>query len=100
MKKLFVLGAFLTLIIASASAQGPGNRVSRQRVENGFHSGQLNRPERSRLKKDQFRFKAERRRAHRDGRVSPRERRRLHKMRRHDRREIFRFKHNGHRRVI
>ena len=100
MKKLFVLGVILTLMAASASAQGPGDRTRRQRIENGFNNGQLTRPERFRLHKDEFRYKTERRRAFRDGRVTPRERRRLHKMRVHDRREIFRMKHNGRRRLI
>jgi hypothetical protein len=100
MKKLFVLGAIFTLFIASASAQGPGDRIRRQRTENGISSGQLNRPEKFRLQKDRVRYKAEKRRAGRDGRVGPSEKRRLHKMKRHNRHEAFRFKHNGRRRVL
>lgn len=100
MKKLFVLGVILTLLAASASAQGPGDRIQRQRIERGFNNGQLTRPERFRLERDHHRFKAERRRAFSDGRVTPRERRRLNHMRRHERRETFRFKHNSRRRLI
>ncbi|MBL7741773.1 MAG: hypothetical protein JNK14_21315 [Chitinophagaceae bacterium] len=100
MKKLFVLGLVLTIIAASATAQGPRDRVRRERIERGFENRQLTRPEKFRLQKSQFRFKAERRRALRDGKVTPMERRRLHMMKRHDNREIFRLKHNGRRRVI
>ncbi|MDP4263177.1 MAG: hypothetical protein Q8941_11675 [Bacteroidota bacterium] len=100
MKKLFVLGAILTLLAVSASAQGPGERTRQQRIERGFNNGQLTRPEKFRLENDHRRIKAERRRAFSDGRVTPMERRRLHNMRRHENREIFRLKHNGRRRVI
>jgi hypothetical protein len=100
MKKLFVLGVILTLLAASASAQGLGDRIQRQRVERGFNNGQLTRPERFRLHNDRTRIKTERRRAFRDGRINPSERRRLHRMRRHERREMRRFKHNGRRRLI
>lgn len=100
MKKIFVLGAMLTLFIVSASAQGPGDRIRRERIERGFNNGQLTRPEKFRLHQNGFRQKAERRRALSDGRVTPLERRRLHKMNRHNRREIFRLKHNDRRRVI
>lgn len=100
MKKLFVLGLILTILAASATAQGPRDRIRRERIERGFQNGQLTRPEKFRLHQNQFRFKAERRRALRDGKVTGFERRRLHTMKRHDRREIFRLKHNGRRRVI
>lgn len=100
MKKIFVLAVVLTLIAASASAQRTVDRIQRQRIERGFNSGQLTRPEKFRLHKDRVHYKAERRRAFRDGRVSHIERRRLHKMKQHNRRETFRFKHNARRRLI
>ena len=100
MKKLFVLGVILTLLTASASAQRPGDHIQRQRIERGFDNGQLTRPEKFRLHTDRARIKVERRRAFRDGRVNPSERRRLNKMRKHNRREMFRLKHNGRRRLI
>lgn len=100
MKKIFVLGLVLTIIAASASAQGPGDRIQRHRMERGFRDGQLTRPEKSHLQRDRMAYKAERRRAHRDGTVTRGERRRLHKMRQHNRREAFRFEHNRHHRVI
>jgi hypothetical protein len=52
------------------------------------------------LHRNEVRHKIERRRALRDGRVTPMEKRRLNKVRRHDRREIFRLRHNGRRRLI
>ena len=100
MKKLFVLAVILTLLAASASAQRAADRIRRQRIERSFDNGQLTRPERFRLRKDETRLRVEKRRALRDGRLTPHERRRLNKMRRHERREMFRLKHNGRRRLI
>jgi hypothetical protein len=100
MKKLFVLGAVLTLFIASASAQRPVDRTRKERIENGFQRGQLTRPEKFNLQRDQYRHKIEKRRAFRDGKLTRKEKRRLHKNRRHDRHEMFRYKHNGRRRVL
>jgi hypothetical protein len=99
MKKLFLLGVIVTLLATSASAQRTGDRIQRQRVERGFDNGQLTRPEKFRLQKDRSRIKHERRRDFRDGRINHVERRRLHKMRQHNRRETFRFRHNGRRRL-
>ena len=100
MKKLFVLAVILTLLAATASAQRAGDRIRRQRIERSFDNGQLTRPERFRLHKNETRLRIEKRRALRDGRLTPHERRRLNKMRRHERREMFRLKHNGRRRLI
>jgi hypothetical protein len=100
MKKLFVLGVVLTLLAASASAQRTGDRIRNHRIERGFDNGQLTRSERARLHRNETRLRFEKRRALRDGRITPRERRRIAKMQRHERREIFRLKHNGRRRLI
>jgi hypothetical protein len=100
MKKLFVLGVILTLLTGAASAQRSGDRIRQQRIERGVNNGQLTRPEKLRLQKDEFRYKNERRRAFRDGRLDRRERRRLHKMRRHEHRQTFRLQHNRNRRPI
>ena len=100
MKRLLLLSIVLTLFVASASAQQRGDRIRRHRIERSFDNGQLTRPEKFRLQKNQFRYKVEKRRAGRDGRITPLERRRLSKMKRHDRREMFRYRHNGRRRVI
>ena len=102
MKKILFLGFILTLIFSvSASAQiTEGRHLRHQREMQGFRSGELNRFEMRRLHHDEFRYHMARRRAHRDGRVSPFERRHLNKMRRHDRRELYRFRHNRFHRVI
>lgn len=100
MKKLFVLGVVFTLLAVSASAQTSRDRIARHRIERGFDHGQLTRHEKFRLQKNEFRYKSERRRALRDGKVTPMERRRLQSMKRQNSRDIFRMKHNGRRRAI
>jgi hypothetical protein len=100
MKKLFVLAAMVTLLAVSASAQVSGDRMRRHRTERGFNGGRLTRPEKFRLQKNDARYRVEKRRASRDGRIDRFERRKLNKMRRHDRRETFRLRHNGRRRLI
>jgi len=105
MKKIFILALSLVFISAAASAQKDdlGDRYRRHRMEQGFRDGQLTRPERHQFHRDQFRYRIAQHRARRDGRVGPIERRRLHKMRMHNRRELYRFRHNRfhrHHRVI
>jgi hypothetical protein len=101
MKKILILGLSVILFTAAASAQlGPRERIQNHRVTEGFNNGQITRPERFQLRRDELRYKTEQRHARRDGFVSPRERRRLHQMRRHERRETFRFKHNRHHRIF
>ena len=100
MKKLFGLSIILILLAACASAQGPGDRIRSHRIERGFDNRQLTRGEKLRLHRNEIRYRVEKRRALRDGRITRHEKRRLNKMRRHERREIFRLKHNGRRRLI
>lgn len=100
MKKLLAVGFMLMILTVAVSAQGIRERVQKHRVREGFRSGQITRPERFELRKDQFRYRTMERRAHRDGRVTPMERRRLHKMKAENRRDQFRFRHNRQRRVI
>jgi hypothetical protein len=100
MKKILLLGAVLTLFIVSASAQGPRDRTRGHRVERGFDRGQITRGEKFRVQKNRQEFKHEKRKALRNGRISSAERRKLQKMKRHDRRDITRFKHNSRRRVM
>jgi hypothetical protein len=102
MKKILFLGLILTLIFSvSASAQIAESRHFRhQREMQGFRDGELNRFEMRRLHHDEFSYHMARRRAYRDGRISPFERRHLNKMRRHNRRELYRFRHNRFHRVI
>jgi len=101
MKKILFLALILSLFAAAASAQvTDGHRFRHQRDMQSFHRRELTRPELRRLHHDQIRYKIARRRAHRDGRVTSLERRRLLQMRKHERRELYRFRHNDHRRVI
>ena len=100
MKKIFAIGLVLTLITVAASAQKTPDRDRRFRTEQRFNDKQLNRPERMKLRNDRLRYKNTQRRANRDRFVSPRERRHLMIIRKHNRREAFRFRHNRFRRVI
>jgi len=95
MKKITVLSFILVLFSVAASAQvRPGirqhNRVNRQ----------FTRPEKMELRRDVARYRIIKRQAGRDGIVTPMERRRLHRAKCETRRDAFRFKHNGRRRVI
>lgn len=101
MKKILFLGLILTLFAAAASAQQTTRgRFHHQRDMQSSHRGGLDRFEARHLRHDQFRYRIARRRAHRDGIVTPFERRRLNKMKRHERHEMYRFRHTHHGRVI
>lgn len=100
MKKLVALSFLVMILTVAVSAQTTRERIQKHRVREGFRSGQITRPERFELRKDQFRYQSMQRRAHRDGRVTPIERRRLHKQKAENRREQFRYMHNRQRRVI
>jgi hypothetical protein len=102
MKKILFLGLILTLVFTvSASAQiTDGKRYHRQREMRSFRHGDPSRYELRRLHHDEFRYKMARRRAYYDGRISPYERRHLNKMGRHERHELYRFRHNRFRQVI
>jgi hypothetical protein len=100
MKKLVTLSLLVLLMSTAVSAQIRSDRFRRQRITHGFSNGQITRPERLELRKDQFRYRIAERKAHRDGRVTPLERRRLQAIKRDNRRELFRFKHNNRRRII
>jgi hypothetical protein len=101
MKKIFFIGLILTLFTVVASAQvTEGQRFHHQREMRSSRRGELNHYELRRLHRDGLRYKMSRRRARRDGIVTPFEHRRLNKMRRHERHEHYRFRHNNQRRVI
>jgi hypothetical protein len=100
MKKILSISLVLILLSAAASAQRSGDRIRRNYIKQGFSSGQISRPERFELRKDAVRYKAAQHHARRDGVVTPLERRRIHKLRCETRRDAFRFKHNGRRRLI
>ena len=99
MKKILFLGFILTLIFSvSASAQIADGNKYRNRETRTYNDGSLNRYESKRLQQDNVRYKMERRKAYRDGRISRHERRHLNKMRKHERRELHRYRHNRHHR--
>ena len=91
MKKLLFATLILALLAGTVSAQ---SRVNRQR------HGQLTRTEVRHLRHDGIRYKAASKRAHRDGIVTRSERRRLIAMKRDQRRDLYRFRHNNRRRLI
>ena len=101
MKKILALSLAIVVFSVAASAQGgPESRFRKARLQRGFTSGQINRPERRELGKDAFHYKMLQNNARRDGVITPFERRRLHRARCESRRDLFRFKHNGRRRLI
>jgi hypothetical protein len=100
MKKLLLFSIVAVLLTVTVSAQRAGDRLQKHSIRQGFRSGQLTRPERFELRKDRVRYHRMDRRAHRDGVVTPIERRRLHHKKTQNRREVFRYKHNRHRRVL
>lgn len=98
MKRIFVLGVVLSLFVVTASAQGPRDRVNRHRIEKGFDRGQLTRHEKFQLNKNEFKYKAEKRKALRDGKLTRAEKKRLAAIKHKNDRKIFRKKHNSRRR--
>jgi hypothetical protein len=100
MKKILILGAAFALFTTAASAQYRNDAVQRHRIERGFQSGQLTRGEKFSLQKDRIRYNKAKRKALRDGRLTPMERRRLNALKRHDSRRTYVMKHNNRRRVF
>ena len=100
MKKLFAVVLIMISVISIAAAQRPVDRLQRNSISRAVRSGQITRTELLDLRKDQLRYQAMQRRALRDGIVTPYERRKLHRMKRQNRKEAFRYKHNRHRRVV
>lgn len=91
MKRILFLAVILSLVTTVVSAQRIGRRS---------HRGEITRLEARHLKKDQRHYRIAKRMARRDGVITPRERRRLVAMRRDERRDLYRFRHNNRRRVI
>jgi hypothetical protein len=101
MKKFLVFSLLLILISAAASAQTvSGSRFRKQGIQRGFNQGQFTRTEKFELRKDLFRDQRLKRRARRDGIVTPMERRRLHRAKCDARRDRVRSRHNRRRRMI
>ena len=100
MKKILLFTLVLTLISAVSFAQQASGNIRKHSVRQGYHNGDITRPERNELRKDAGKYRISKHHARKDGKVTPRERKRLHKMRKHTRHDAFRFKHNRHRRHI
>lgn len=97
--KIIALGITLGIMSLAASAQAPGpQRAKRHLVAQGVRSGQLTRLEVHQLARQEHRIHIARRRAHRDGVITPMERSRIHHMQQLQRRSYFVKKHNTRRR--
>lgn len=95
MKKILVLGLVLALFTATASAQ---KGFDRERKHRDFSTHQLTRGEKFKLHKNRVQYRKMEHRFKRDGRISPAERKQLYKMKKHDRRDAYRLKHNNRKR--
>ena len=94
----------LTSFIGIANAQHerhcqkPFHTNHRERIYDGWRSGELTPYEIRQLKADQCRFQLAKRRMLHDGRLDAFERRKLNKMKRHFSEKIWREKHDRERR--
>lgn len=100
MKQVLLLGLILTLFAVAATAQQTRGGHLRQRNIQSFRQGELTRPELRRVHRDEIRYKLAVQRARRDGIVTSAERRQLQKLRRYQRQELYRFRHDRNRRLI
>jgi Ni/Co efflux regulator RcnB len=98
MKKIFFLGLILMLFAAAATAQQTrGNRLRHQREFRSLHRTELSHHELKRLHRDEARFKLARKKAFRDGMITPSERRQLRRLKEYQRHELYRSRHNNRR---
>jgi Ni/Co efflux regulator RcnB len=96
MKKIFFLGLILTLFAAAATAQQKrSNRLQHQREFRSFQRAELNRHEQRRLHRNEARYELARKRAYRDGRITPSERRQLRRLKEYQRHELYRLRHKN-----
>lgn len=99
MKKILMLSALFAIFAFSASAQR-GDRVRSFKMEKSFEKGKLTRGEKLKLKKNEVKFNAMKRKAFRDGKLTRSERKQLAKMKKHNRSVAFRAKHNHRKRIM
>jgi hypothetical protein len=97
MKKLLYLSLILLLISASVSAQRINGSGIRPR---GINSERISRPERFQVRRDIIHLNMVQRNARRDGIITPVERKKIYRSKCNTRRDAFRFRHNGRRRII
>lgn len=100
MKKILLLSLIVTLFAFNADAQRGPERFKRGHVNKAFHDGKLTRGEKMKLHKNDRDYNRAKRMALRDGKLTPREKQKLYKMRKQDRKETYRFKHNARKRAI
>ena len=93
---------FLTVAVINANGQAVRNhaRNERNRIAQGTRSGELSRPEKARLSKEQREIRKDIRDAKKDdGHISHRERKQIRKDQRKASRHIYRAKHNNRKRA-
>ena len=100
MKKIVIFSFLFVSISTAALAQRPRATSPNVRFNTRLNSNQLTWGEKKELRKDAVRYHAMRRKAGRDGRITPIERRKLRRAKCDRRRDLVRFKHNGRRRII
>jgi hypothetical protein len=100
MKKILVFSFLFVLISTAAFAQRLRAVSPNARPNIRLNNNQLTWGEKIEFRKDAFRYHAMKRRAGRDGRITPIERRKLRRSKCDARRDLVRFKHNGRRRII
>lgn len=101
--KTKILGSVIVLFLLSFAVQSQSywnerrhNDNHKERISQGWRSGELTPREFKHLKKEQRKLHRAEKRMLRDGRLGPGERHKLHKMKKHHSRDIYRKKHNGH----
>ncbi|RYY54986.1 MAG: hypothetical protein EOO09_12190 [Chitinophagaceae bacterium] len=116
MKKILLLGIVATLFTLGASAQSRKDEYRKDYKKDGYNKEQrktdrhhmggrddrhdyrthsLNRGERMKMRHNASEFQRAKHRAYRDGRLSKREARKLNEMKKDNRRDAFRYKHNN-----
>ena len=100
MKKILVFSLILIFISTGALAQRPRATFPNTRPNIRLNNNQITWGEKKELRKDAVRYQKMKRRAGRDGIVTPIERRKLRRAKCDTRRDLVRFKHNGRRRII
>jgi hypothetical protein len=100
MKKIMVITSFLlTMIAGMAKAQNTPvadarEHEQRARIRQGVVSGEVTRPEATRLRAEQRHIRRSERRAKADGQVTAKEQKRLNRQQNHASRDIRRQKHD------
>jgi hypothetical protein len=113
MKKFILLGIVATLFTVGASAQSRRGDYKKdypktdrhhmaerndRRFDDRTHS--LTRGERAKMRHNAAAYHRQKHKAYRDGRLSRHEQRQLAKMKKDNRRQAYRYKHNGRHRVM